>query len=59
MTSQVSVTTLTCAITSATAAAIVKITVLEQYGKHGDFLYDSSDLTIWYVLLSLFKADNN
>ncbi|RNJ59498.1 hypothetical protein D7B24_002504 [Verticillium nonalfalfae] len=31
----------------ATAAAIVKITFLGQYGKHGDFLFDSSDLTIW------------
>ncbi|KAG7129156.1 hypothetical protein HYQ45_011577 [Verticillium longisporum] len=31
----------------ATAAAIVKITFLGEYGKHGDFLFDSSDLTIW------------
>ncbi|KAF5618743.1 integral membrane protein family [Fusarium sp. NRRL 52700] len=32
---------------SATAAAIVKITYISNYGKHGDFLFDSSDLTIW------------
>ncbi|KAF3343320.1 hypothetical protein VDGL01_10340 [Verticillium dahliae] len=31
----------------ATAAAIVKITFLGEYGKHGEFLFDSSDLTIW------------
>ncbi|KAM0285284.1 hypothetical protein ACHAQH_001473 [Verticillium albo-atrum] len=31
----------------ATAAAIVKITFLSEYGKYGDFLFDSSDLTIW------------
>ncbi|KAG7105419.1 hypothetical protein HYQ44_016731 [Verticillium longisporum] len=31
----------------ATAAAIVKITFLGEYGKYGDFLFDSSDLTIW------------
>jgi hypothetical protein len=34
---------------SATAAAIVKITFLGSYGSHGDFLFDSTDLTIWYV----------
>lgn len=34
----------------ATAAAIVKITFLSNYGKHGDFLYDSSDLTIWTTI---------
>lgn len=32
---------------SAAIAAIVKITFLTNYGKHGDFLYDSSDITIW------------
>ncbi|KAB5560195.1 integral membrane protein, partial [Coniochaeta sp. 2T2.1] len=31
----------------AAVAAVVKITFLSQYGKHGDFLFDSSDLTIW------------
>ncbi|PQE28222.1 hypothetical protein CJF30_00010920 [Rutstroemia sp. NJR-2017a BBW] len=31
----------------ATAAAFVKISFLATYGQHGDFLYDSSDLTIW------------
>ncbi|KAM3081752.1 hypothetical protein ACMFMG_005198 [Clarireedia jacksonii] len=31
----------------ATAAAFVKISFLTTYGQHGDFLYDSSDLTIW------------
>lgn len=35
----------------ASAAAIVKITYLDQFGKHGDFLWDSADLTIWYVFL--------
>ncbi|KAK3319502.1 integral membrane protein [Cercophora scortea] len=33
----------------ATVAAIVKITFLSNYGKHGDFLFDSSDLTIWFA----------
>ncbi|KAL0939915.1 integral membrane family protein [Colletotrichum truncatum] len=31
----------------ATVAAIVKISFLPNYGKHGDFLFDSSDITIW------------
>ncbi|KAK4164117.1 hypothetical protein QBC43DRAFT_289350 [Cladorrhinum sp. PSN259] len=31
----------------AAASAIIKITFLSNYGKHGDFLFDSSDLTIW------------
>ncbi|KAH8888543.1 integral membrane protein [Thozetella sp. PMI_491] len=31
----------------ATIAAIVKITFLGNYGKHGDFLFDSVDITIW------------
>lgn len=29
------------------ASGIVKITYLGSYGKHGDFLYDSSPITIW------------
>jgi hypothetical protein len=33
----------------AAIAAIVKITFLGSYGQHGDFLWDSADLTIWYV----------
>jgi hypothetical protein len=33
----------------AAIAAIVKITFLGAYGQHGDFLWDSADLTIWYV----------
>ena len=36
---------------SATVAAIVKITFLSNYGKHGDFLFDSVDITIWCVSL--------
>lgn len=36
-------------LSSASAAAIIKITFLSNYGKHGDFLFDSSDLTIWFV----------
>ena len=28
-------------------SGIVKITYLGSYGKHGDFLYDSSPITIW------------
>ncbi|KAK4461305.1 hypothetical protein QBC42DRAFT_347278 [Cladorrhinum samala] len=31
----------------AAVSAIVKITFLSSYGKHGDFLFDSSDITIW------------
>ncbi|KAK3314859.1 hypothetical protein B0H66DRAFT_457855, partial [Apodospora peruviana] len=31
----------------AAVAAVVKITFLSSYGSHGDFLFDSSDLTIW------------
>lgn len=34
---------------SAAVAAVVKITFITNYGKHGDFLWDSSDLTIWYA----------
>ncbi|KAK4099230.1 hypothetical protein N658DRAFT_171645 [Parathielavia hyrcaniae] len=37
----------------AAASAIVKITFLESYGKHGDFLWDSVDITIWYVSRSI------
>lgn len=33
----------------AAVAAIVKITYLGAYGQHGDFLWDSADITIWYV----------
>jgi hypothetical protein len=32
---------------SATTTAFVKIYFRSNYGKHGDFLYDSTDLTIW------------
>ncbi|KAF2721221.1 hypothetical protein K431DRAFT_224704 [Polychaeton citri CBS 116435] len=32
----------------AVAAGIVKMTFLNDYGKYGDFLFDSSYLTIWY-----------
>ncbi|KAL2208405.1 integral membrane protein [Sarocladium strictum] len=31
----------------ASVAAIIKITFLSAYGKYGDFLFDSTDLTIW------------
>ncbi|KAK0670128.1 hypothetical protein QBC41DRAFT_301889 [Cercophora samala] len=34
----------------AAVAAIVKITFLGSYGKHGDFLWDSADLTIWTTI---------
>ncbi|KAL2193357.1 hypothetical protein P885DRAFT_45409 [Corynascus similis CBS 632.67] len=34
----------------AAVSAIVKITFLGAYGQHGDFLWDSADITIWYVL---------
>lgn len=34
----------------ASVAAIIKITYLSNYGKYGDFLYDSSDLTIWTTI---------
>jgi hypothetical protein len=34
----------------AAVSAIVKITFLGNYGKHGDFLWDSADITIWYVI---------
>ncbi|KAK4132203.1 hypothetical protein BT67DRAFT_386262 [Trichocladium antarcticum] len=34
----------------AAVSAIVKITFLSNYGEHGDFLYDSSDLTIWTTI---------
>lgn len=32
---------------SAVAAAIIKLLFLSHYGKTGDFLWDSTDLTIW------------
>ncbi|KKY34131.1 putative integral membrane family protein [Diaporthe ampelina] len=31
----------------ASAAAVVKMTFLSSYGSHGDFLWDSTDITIW------------
>ncbi|POR30971.1 Uncharacterized protein TPAR_08825 [Tolypocladium paradoxum] len=31
----------------AAAASIIRITYIKDYGKHGDFLFDSSNLTIW------------
>ncbi|KAK3938962.1 hypothetical protein QBC46DRAFT_155181 [Diplogelasinospora grovesii] len=34
----------------AAVAAIVKITFLPNYGKHGDFLWDSTDITIWTTI---------
>lgn len=42
---------------SAAVSAIVKITFLSSYGKHGDFLYDSSDITIWYVSSTLSSSN--
>lgn len=37
---------------SATAAALVRITFLSAYGKTGDWLWDSRNLTIWAVVES-------
>ncbi|KAH6632491.1 hypothetical protein F5144DRAFT_488900 [Chaetomium tenue] len=34
----------------AAVAAIVKITFLGTYGQHGDFLWDSADITIWTTI---------
>jgi hypothetical protein len=34
---------------SACAAATVKLSFLVNYGKTGDFLWDSANLTIWTV----------
>ncbi|KAL0780557.1 hypothetical protein CaCOL14_001892 [Colletotrichum acutatum] len=31
----------------ATIAAVIKISFLSGYGKHGDFLFNSTDITIW------------
>ncbi|KAG8164749.1 hypothetical protein KVR01_005024 [Diaporthe batatas] len=31
----------------ASVAAVVKMTYLSSYGSHGDFLWDSTDITIW------------
>ena len=42
---------------SATVAAIVKITFLSNYGKHGDFLFDSVDITIWCVTSQIISID--
>ncbi|OCK79704.1 hypothetical protein K432DRAFT_59635 [Lepidopterella palustris CBS 459.81] len=36
----------------ATAAALVKTSFLPSYGKHGDWLWDSRNLTIWNVIES-------
>lgn len=36
-------------VLSATAAAIIKLSFLPNYGKTGDFLWDSTDITIWTV----------
>ncbi|CZR64523.1 uncharacterized protein PAC_14421 [Phialocephala subalpina] len=36
-----------CSEPSACIAGIIKITILPSYGRSGDFLYDSADLTIW------------
>ncbi len=41
---------------SSCVAGIVKITFLNNYGQHGDFLFDSSDLTIWYVIEQAVKG---
>lgn len=32
---------------SAAVCAVVKMLYLSSYGKHGDFLFDSSEITIW------------
>ncbi|KAK9775286.1 hypothetical protein SCAR479_07962 [Seiridium cardinale] len=34
----------------ATAAAIIKFAYLSNYGKNGDFLWDSANLTIWFAI---------
>lgn len=34
-------------LSGATIAGIIKMLFLEDYGKAGDFLYDSSSITIW------------
>lgn len=38
---------------SACAAGIVKAAFISNYGKTGDFLWDSANLTIWYSYVSL------
>ncbi len=40
----------------AAVAAIVKVTFLGAYGQHGDFLWDSADITIWYAQLLRLSA---
>ncbi|KAK8076275.1 hypothetical protein PG994_003547 [Apiospora phragmitis] len=35
---------------TATAAAIAKMTYLSNYGKYGDLLFDSADITIWTTI---------
>jgi hypothetical protein len=37
---------------SATVAALIKVTFLPSYGKTGDWLWDSRNLTIWTVIES-------
>jgi hypothetical protein len=37
---------------SATVAALIKVTFLSSYGKTGDWLWDSRNLTIWTVIES-------
>lgn len=47
---------------SACAASIVKFTYLPSYGKTGDFLWDSRNLTIWSVVegnLGILTAVSN
>ena len=39
----------------AAVAAIVKVTFLGAYGQHGDFLWDSADITIWYAAIPPLK----
>jgi hypothetical protein len=36
-------------LSSATIAGIIKMLFLDDYGKASDFLYDSSEITIWSV----------
>jgi hypothetical protein len=40
-------------ISSATAAAVVKLSFIPNYGKTGDLLWDSTDITIWTVWVSI------
>lgn len=36
-------------ITSVTVSAILKMVYLGSFGQYGDFLFDSTEITIWYV----------